>query len=81
MKDRRDEGIIHKYNVERVDGKPVGEGIFLEFKDPKAWYPLMMWAEGMAKDGYLTLYREVKDKIQFHMANQPGSIRLEHLFR
>lgn len=55
----REEGLKHKYHVERVDGKPLGQCIVLEFDDPNAWPALTVWAETVRANGYERLSDDV----------------------
>lgn len=60
---KTEQGLIRKYNVERLDGNPVGEGIFLEFDDPNSWAALRLWADTVAAKGYTQLYTDVRTKV------------------
>lgn len=62
-RDKKEQGLIQKYVVARLDGKPVGEGIFLEFKDPSSWGPFRLWADIMAGKGYTKLAVEIRDRV------------------
>lgn len=47
MPDDKERGLYRKYNVERVDGKPLkgGGALVLEFGDPQAWNAIEEYAD------------------------------------
>lgn len=48
-------GLISKYYVDRVNGKPLGNCIVLEFKDFRARVGIKAFSETVRKDGYILL--------------------------
>ncbi|MBY0548678.1 MAG: DUF4406 domain-containing protein [Candidatus Obscuribacterales bacterium] len=57
-------GLVHKYNVERVDGKPIADGCFvLEYKDKHAQVAIRAYAESAANDGYELLAQDLLKKV------------------
>ncbi len=66
---KRDKGFIGKYWVGRVDRKPVGDCLVLEFKDPIAHQAIIQWAEDMRKNGYEKVYTDIMKKIQPYLQN------------
>lgn len=60
----RTAGLEHRYNVERIDGKPVGPGIFLEYDDPNSLPALAVWADTVEADGFAQLASDVRAKVQ-----------------
>ena len=56
-------GLTKRYNVERVDGKPVGECIVLEFRDPNARPAIAAFADAVEKDGYVNLANDLRTKL------------------
>lgn len=57
-------GLLHKYNVERVDGKPIADGCFvLEYKDKHARVAIRAYAEAAARDGYELLAQDLLRKV------------------
>jgi hypothetical protein len=60
--DDKARGLYKKYEVSRVDGKPVLDCIVLEFTDPRARVGLKAWADALAKD-YPQLSKDVFAKI------------------
>jgi len=59
----KEEGLKHKYNVERTDGKSLGSCIVLEIDDPNAWPALRVWADTVEADGYEKLAEDVRREI------------------
>ena len=54
-------GLEKRYNVHRVDGKPIKCGcIVLEFDDSKAQPALLVWADSMEAAGYATVAADVR---------------------
>lgn len=52
----RSTGLIHKYDVQRTDGKPIEYGcIVLEWDDPNARKGIKAFAEAVRADGYTSL--------------------------
>jgi hypothetical protein len=58
----KDLGLIHKYNVERVDGKPVEWAFVLQDTDPLAVPALEAYAYAAERAGYLSLASDLKAK-------------------
>ncbi len=57
-------GLLHKYNVERVDGKPIADGCFvLEYKDKHARVALRAYADSVSKEGYRELAEDLLKKV------------------
>lgn len=56
----KDTGLEGRYIVERVDGKPVGGCIVLEFKDTNSWDAIELWAETVDNNGYHQLAADVR---------------------
>lgn len=62
-------GLIEKYIVERLDGKPLKGGcIVLEFGDPNAWAAIDVWAATVDNAGYAALAADVRRLVDFHRA-------------
>ncbi len=59
MSDDKQRGSYRKYNVERVDGKPVKDCFVLELKDPIARKGLQAWAEALIAADYINLALDV----------------------
>ena len=59
----KEEGLKEKYLVTRTDGKPVGDCIVLEFKDPIARRGIEEWAIRMLVAGYTQVYYDVNEKL------------------
>lgn len=57
-------GLYQKYIVRRTDGKPVGEGVFLQFNDPQARQAIKVWAETMHYKGFYELHDDVMAKLK-----------------
>lgn len=55
-------GLIEKYRVERVDGKPVGWSFVLEDKDPLTPIALRAYAAAAYVAGYHQLSSDLHDK-------------------
>lgn len=55
-------GLIGKYRVERVDGKPLkgGRCIVLELGDPNTWDAMLTWADTVERKGYKALAIDVR---------------------
>lgn len=66
----RNRGLIGKYHVSRVDGKPVGDCIVLPLEDPNSWDALMTWANVVEWDGYKELANDVRMKVHEHAMKQ-----------
>ena len=61
----KEEGLKHKYDVVRVDGKPIALGcIVLEFSDQRAWPALLTWADIVEADGYVKLAQDVRRGVE-----------------
>lgn len=59
MPDDKERGLYDKYHVTRLDGKPVGACIILEFKDPLARIGIAAWAKAVRDAGYVELAENV----------------------
>lgn len=66
MSDNRERGLYKKYNVERVDGKPVEDAIVLEFKDELSRVIIQAWACRMFDAGYKDVYYDVQSKLDVY---------------
>lgn len=60
----RNLGLIHKYRVERVDGKPVEWAFVLQDTDPLAIPALKAYQTAARADGYDALADDLEDKIK-----------------
>lgn len=60
MPDNKEKGLYGKYRVERVDQKPIGDCLVLEFKDPNTHRALAEYARTVRKDGYEQLANDVE---------------------
>lgn len=61
----KDEGLKHKYDVSRVDGRPIELGcIVLEFSDSRAWPALLTWASTVEEAGYHQLAKDVRRGVE-----------------
>jgi hypothetical protein len=61
----KDEGLQHRYDVTRVDKKPITLGcVVLEFSDERAWPALLKWADTMEADGYAKLAQDVRRNVE-----------------
>lgn len=69
MPDSKEKGLYAKYRVERTDGKPVGEGIFLEFADSIAWGAIETWARNMNAHGYRKAAEDTLTKLRDYIKN------------
>lgn len=58
-----DEGLFQKYNVTRVDGKPVGWTFTLEEHDPLAIPALIAYAKAANAEGFHHLAADLWEKI------------------
>lgn len=58
----KDKGLYKKYNVTRVDGKPIkgGNCIVMEFGDPIARVAIKAWTKELDKNGYHDLAYETR---------------------
>lgn len=53
---QKEKGLIKKYHVERIDGKPMPEGcIVLEWKDESAWPAIAIFSREVRKKGFQAL--------------------------
>ena len=59
-------GLYKKYEVTRVDGKPIDNCIVLEFKDPIARDAIHKWASDMYLSGHKQLFYDVQKEILKH---------------
>lgn len=62
--DDKEKGLYKKYNVSRVDGKPMGWCFVLEEKDPRAIPALEAYAISAREVGYQKLYDDLKIVIE-----------------
>jgi hypothetical protein len=69
-------GLIEKYRVERVDGKPVAWCFVLEDKDPLALAALAAYAAMAYEAGYLRLHRDLVRKVQ-ELSDRPESLSMD----
>lgn len=54
-------GLTNKYNVQRIDGRPVGKCIVLEYEDDPNTYPaILAFAESVEADGYRALADDLR---------------------
>lgn len=61
--DKKSQGIFHIYNIERVDGRPMGDCIVLEFDDPNSAPALLTWADTVEEAGFSKLAENVREKL------------------
>ena len=60
------EGLIKKYQVERMDGKPMPEGcIVLEWKDPNARVGIAAFSRRVRRCGYEKLADDLDSKLDY----------------
>lgn len=59
----KDTGLEGRYIVERVDGKPVGGCIVLEFEDSNTWAAIETWADTVDEEGYHQLASDVRQEL------------------
>lgn len=59
------QGLFHKYNVTRVDGKPIKGGcIVLEWDDPNALVAIAAFARRVSRYGYPFLGLELENELR-----------------
>ncbi len=63
-------GIISKYHVERLDGKPVGWCFVLQDTDPLTVPALLAYAGAALEAGYQSLFEDLVDKVDHIQAMQ-----------
>lgn len=61
--DDKTKGLYKKYNVERVDGKPVDQCFVLELKDPLTHNALLVWSAELERAGYDTLAFDIRQLV------------------
>jgi len=61
----KERGLYQKYNVERVDGRPTGDCIVLEFKDPNARAGIRAFSKEVKKKGYSPLADDLDEQCEF----------------
>lgn len=60
----REEGLIEKYRVDRLDGKQIKDGcIVLEWSDPNARVGIAAFAKAVRQDGYGKLADDLEGKL------------------
>lgn len=59
----KSEGFKHKYIVSRVDRRPIGEALVLEFEDPVNHPAIHAWALTMKQDGYNKVHDDIMKKL------------------
>lgn len=59
-----DEGFVKKYNVVRLDGKPVGLSFVMELKDPNTHDAMLTYANTVEKQGYYKLAEDIRNFIE-----------------
>lgn len=65
----KEEGFKHKYNVSRVDGKPVGWCFVLDERDPNIPPALRAYADSCEARGYAALAVDLRAKADQLEAN------------
>lgn len=66
--DNRERGLYEKYEVKRTDGKPVGECIIMEMKDPNTWPAIGAYIKTIQKS-CPQLASDLSDKIARYAVN------------
>ena len=64
MSDRQ-RGFYKKYNVERLDGKPIKNCVVLEFDDPNARIGISAFSKAVRADGYIKLANNLDTLLQY----------------
>lgn len=64
MSNDREKGLYTKYNVSRVDGRPMQDAIVLEFKDPNARAGIKAFSEAVRADGYNHLADDIDLRLE-----------------
>jgi len=58
----KERGLYQKYNVERTDGKPCGDCIVLEFRDPNARLGIKAFSRRVRRQGYIPLADDLDEQ-------------------
>lgn len=65
----KERGMYAKYQVSRVDGKPMTPGVVLEFKDPNARKGIAAYSKAVREDGYERFADDLDEQLREYYPN------------
>jgi hypothetical protein len=69
--DDKTRGMYKKYDVSRMDGRPMGRAIVLEIDDPNSWPALLVWSLTVLAAGYEALAEDVTETVTDAIHSRP----------